>query len=150
MSEKRYFIHREGNTNELIYLDYNRLKGFDFKPQNNIKYDGIIVNKMVVIKSSMIEKVLKRKIKRKLELYLKLIMNFIDSDDTSSDTFREALNDLTRYKSIIDKKYKKYLDEKYLKILLRKIQLLEYELKSKLIYEVYEEEPEEKTTHRRR
>ncbi len=151
MSEKHYFIHREGNTNELIYLDYNKLKGFDFLPKNNIKYDGIIVNKMVVIKSSMIEKVLKRKIKRKLELYLKLIMNFIDSDDsTSSGTLREALNDLTRYKNIIDKKYKKYLDEKYLKILLRKIALLEYEIKSKLIINEYEIEPEEKTTHRTR
>lgn len=151
MSEKHYFIHKEGNNNELIYLDYNKLKGFDFKPQNNIKYEGIIVNKMVVIKSSMIEKVLKRKIKRKLELYLKLIINFINSDEgDSSGVLREALNDLTRYKSIIDKKYQKYLDEKYLKILLRKIQLLEYEIKSKLIINEYEIEPEEKTTHRSR
>ena len=50
MSERRYFIHKEGNTNELVFLDYSKLKGFDFKPQNNIKYDGIIVNKMVIIK----------------------------------------------------------------------------------------------------
>lgn len=151
MNEKHYYIYKKGNTPEIIYLDYNKLKGFDFSPKNSVKYDGIVVNKMVVIKPSMIEKVLKRKIKRKLDLYLKLIVKFIESDDSSdSGTLREALNDLSKYKNIVEYKYKKYLDEKYLKILLKKITILEYELKSKLItlnnYE-YECE-EEKISHR--
>ena len=63
MSEKHYFINKKNKNNEIIYLDYNKLKGFDFSPKNKIKYDGIVVNKMVIIKPSMIEKVLKRKIK---------------------------------------------------------------------------------------
>lgn len=147
MNEKHYYIYKKGNTQEIIYLDYNKLKGFGFSPKNSVKYDGIVVNKMVIIKPSMIEKVLKRKIKRKLDLYLKLIINFIDSEDSSSgDALREALNDLSRYKSIIKYKYKKYLDEKYLKILSRKIGLLEYELNVRLVslknynYNNYEEE----------
>ena len=99
---------------------------------------------MVIIKPSMIEKVLKRKIKKKLDLYLKLIIKFIESEDSESgDSIREALNDLTRYKSIIKNKYLKYLDEKYLKLLIKKIAILEYELNNKLILcqnNVYEEE----------
>ena len=157
MSEKHYYIYKKGNNREIIYLDYDKLKGFGFSPKNNIKYDGITVNKMVIIKPSMIEKVLKRKIKRKLDLYLKLIIKFIESnDDSTGDTLREALNDLTRYKNIIDYKYRKYLDEKYLKILLKKITILEYELNSKLInminysYENNYEYEDEKTSHRRR
>ncbi len=155
MSEKHYYIYKKDNTSEIIYLDYNKLKGFNFTPQNHIKYDGVVVNKMIIIKPSMIEKVLKRKIKRKLDLYLKLIINFIDSDDSSSsDTLREALNDLSRYKNIVEYKYKKFLDEKYLKILLKKIAILEYELKSKLItineYNYELDYDEEKTSHRRR
>ena len=153
MSIKHYYINRK-NNNELIYLDFDKLKGFDFSPKNSFKYDGIVVNKMVIIKPSMIEKVLKRKIKHKLDLYLKLIIRFIESDDSDNgESIREALNDLTRYKSIINHKYKKYLDEKYLKLLLKKIIVLEYELNSKLMYmnytneEVYEEEL---TSHRRR
>ena len=152
MREQHYYVCKKGNTREIIYLDYDKLKGFNFSPKNNVKYDGIIVNKMVIIKPSMIEKVLKRKIKRKLDLYLKLIIRFIESDDSDSgDTLREALNDLTRYKSIINRKYKKYLDEKYLKILLKKIELLEYELKSKYIMLENEYESEyEEVAHRRR
>ena len=152
MSEKHYYIYKKGDERQIIYLDYNKLKGFDFTPKNKIK-DGVVVNKMVIIKPSMIEKVLRKKIKRKLDLYLKLIIKFIESDDSSSDdTLREALNDLTRYKSIVQYKYKKYLDEKYLKILLKKIAILEYELNSKLIstYENEYEYEEEKTSHRRR
>ena len=150
MSERHYYICKKGNDRQILYLDYNKLKGFDFIPRNNVKYDGIIVNKMVIIKPSMIEKILRKKIKRKLDLYLKLIIKFIESDDSSNgDVLREALNDLTRYKSIINHKYKKYLDEKYLNFLLKKIAVLEYELNKKMLY-IEQDYYEEKETHRRR
>ena len=151
MREQHYYVCKKGNDRQLIYLDYDKLKGFGFSPKNNVKYDGIVVNKMVIIKPSMIEKVLKRKIKRKLDLYLKLIIRFIESEDSDNgETLREALNDLTRYKNIIDYKYKKYLDEKYLKILLKKIAILEYELNNKLLSIGEYEYEEEKTSTRRR
>ena len=151
MSEKHYFVCKKGEDRQIVWFDYNKLKGFDFSPKNNVKHGGIIVNKMVVIKPSMIEKVLRKKIKRKLDLYLKLIIKFIENNDSDSgDALREALNDLTRYKNIIDYKYRKYLDEKYLKILLKKIAILEYELNSKLISINNYEYEEEKTSHRRR
>ncbi len=154
MSEKKYFVYKKGDNKEIIYMDYDKLKGFGFMPKNNVKYDGIIVNKMVIIKPSMIEKVLKRKIRKKLDLYLKLIINFLDDDDSSSPgALSETLNDLSRYKNIVLYKYRKYLDEKYFKILLKKIELLEYELNYKLmninmnLYDLYEEE---KTSNRTR
>lgn len=151
MREQHYYVCKKGDDRQLIYLDYDKLKGFGFSPKNNVKYDGIIVNKMVIIKPSMIEKVLKRKIKRKLDLYLKLIIRFIESEDSDNgETLREALNDLSRYKNIIDYKYKKYLDEKYLKILLKKIAILEYELNNKLMSIGQYEYEVEKTSTRRR
>ena len=150
MREKHYYLCKKGNDINIVYLDYNRLKGCGFSPKNNVKYDGIVVNKMVIIKPSMIEKVLKKKIKRKLDIYLKLIMNFIEDNDSSdSGVLSEALNDLTRFKGIVNKKYQKYLDDKYLQILQKKIALLEYELKNKYL-ELDNEYEEEKTSHMRR
>jgi len=150
MNEKHYYINKKSPNKEIIYLDYTKLKGFDFSPKNNVKYDGVVVNKMVIIKPSMIEKVLKRKIKKKLDLYLKLIIKFIESEDSDNgDSIREALNDLTRYKNIIAYKYRKYLDEKYLKLLVKKIAVLEYELNSKLV-NCNEIEYEEELNNRRR
>ena len=153
MRERHYYIYRKDNNKEIIYIDYDKLKGFGLSPKNNVKYDGVIVNKMVIIKPSMIEKVLKKKIKRKLDLYLKFIIKYIETDDESGDALKEALNDLSRYKNIVQYKYKKYLDDKYLEILLKKIAILEYELNSKLIdikQIDYDYTPEEVTTHKRR
>ena len=153
MQEKHYYICKKGDSREIVYIDYDKIRGFNFLPLNKVKYDGIVVNKMVIIKPSMIEKVLKRKIKNKLDLYLKLIIKFLESDDSSDDsTLREALNDLSKYKDIVLYKYRKYLDQKYLKILLKKIALLEYELNAKIMtIENYNKEyEEEKETRRRR
>lgn len=149
MAEKHYYINKNNSNKEIIYLDFDKLKGIDFSPKNKIKYDGIVVNKMVIIKPSMIEKILKRKIKKKLDLYLKLIVKFIESEDSDNgESLREALNDLTRYKNIIMHKYIKYLDDKYLKLLAKKISLLEYEINSKLVS--IREYEEELISHRRR
>ena len=74
MREQHYYVCKKGDDRQILYLDYDKLKGFGFQPRNNVKYDGIIVNKMIIIKPSMIEKVLRKKIKRKLDLYLKLII----------------------------------------------------------------------------
>ena len=142
MPERHYFISKKNDNKKIIYIDYDKIGGFNFQPQNNVKYDGIKVNKMVVVKPSMIEKVLKRKIKRKLDLYLKLMIKYIEEDDGTNDgVLREALNDLTRYKEIIAYKYRKYLDTKYLNALFKKIAILEYELNSRIsLQEEYEEE----------
>ena len=153
MKEQKYYLYKKGNNKEIIYLDYNKLNGFEFNPKSKLKKDSISVNKMVIIKPSMIEKILRKKIKNKLNLYLKLIIEFIENDSDDGDSLKEALNDVTRYKSIVEYKYKKYLDKKFYEILKKKIEILEYEIKLKLIklenYK-YEEEYEEELTSRRR
>ncbi|MDO4962572.1 MAG: hypothetical protein Q4E75_00505 [bacterium] len=152
MMELNWCIYKKNNLTQIKKINYKKLEGIDFTPKNKIK-NGINVNKILIIKPSMVEKILKKKINRKLDLYLKLIVKFIESDDSGSDdTLREALNDLSRYKSIVEYKYKKYLDQKYLKYLSKKIAILEYELNSKLInFDVLEEQfEEEKTSNRRR
>ncbi len=129
-----YYLTRQPKTGEIIYINYDKYKGYNITPKNNISYDGVRVNKMIIVKPSMIEKVLKRKIKNRLDLYLKTIVEIMDEDESgTSSGVREALNELTRFKNIIKYKYEKYLEEKYLILLNKKIEILEYELKKKLI-----------------
>ena len=150
MKKQHYYIYKKGEDRSIVCLDYDKISGYKFTPKNNVKYDGIKVNQVVVINPSMIEKILKRKIKNKLDLYLKMIINFLDSDE-DGDAYREALNDLSKYRSIVLHKYQKYLDEKYLKLLLKKISVLEYEITKKMnmIENTYEDTYEEEF-HRRR
>lgn len=135
MKKRNYLLERENSSKKIIHMDYTKIGGFKFNPKNQIEYDGIMVNEMVVINPSFIESILKRKTKKKLELYLKFVINLLDEDNSSSsDDLREALNGLVRYKSVVKSKYSKYLEERYLKILLKKIELLEQEITTKIIY----------------
>lgn len=163
---KGYYISKDKNTKDIVYFDYDKIDGFDIKPKNSDKY-GINVNKMIIVRPSMIQKLLMKKTQSKLEMFLKQIYYLMENDDTDGDTLREALNDMTRYKNIINYKYNKYLEEKYLDKLNKRISLLEKELKKKQMYldnnekvrrqmyesmynNMYNTYEEEKTSHRSR
>ncbi len=131
---KQYLISKEKYNGEIVYLNCEDLKGYKINPKNNYSYDGIKVNEMIIIKPSLIEKIIKRKVKNKLDYYLKLIIDNLDGNDSDDDT-RIALDDLQRYKKIINDKYSIYLDEKYMVLLNKKINVFERELKNNLLYQ---------------
>lgn len=133
---KQYAIKKDMYDNCIIAINYNDLEGFKVNPKNQIQYDGIVVNQLVLINQSFIQKVLKKKIKRKLDMYLQMIMYLLNEEGETGETIEEALNDLSRYRDIIRYKYQKYLDEKYISLLLQKVNLLEYELRQRLAYVV--------------
>lgn len=143
-----YYITKKGKDGDIVYFDYERLDGgFNITPKNKLKYDGIKVNKLIIIKQSFIEKLLKKKIKKKLELYLQFVIDIIDNDTEEDDgvVLREALNDLSRYRDILRYKYNKHLEAEYVDIMSKKIELLEYELKLKVMNlgekeQIFEEE----------
>lgn len=133
MKAKQYSINKSEYDGNLIYI--NELSdGFRVKPKKTLKYDGVKVNNLVLINSSFIDKVLKRKTRIRLEQYLKLIIDQMDDEESDPTNLRNALNDLTRYKSIVKNKYSKYLEQKYIKLLLNKINIIESELKSRILY----------------
>lgn len=142
--KQNYLLVKDTFERAIASIDYTKLDGFKFSPKNQVEYDGIMVNEMVLMNPSFIENVLKRKTKKKLELYLRFIISLIDNEsNASSDDLRQALDGLVRYKGIVENKYRRYLDERYMNVLLKKIDLLEQELKTKIIYykePVYEEE----------
>ena len=151
--KNNYILIKDTKSNKNFHMTYDKINGFKLKPKKDLKYDGVKVEKMVLINPTFIEQVIKKKVKHKLDMYLKYLITVLDDDDTDPTDLRQALNDLTRYKSIIAHKYRKYLDEKYLRLLLKKIVILEYELNSKLMAineYVYENEYEEELTSRRR
>ncbi len=150
MKGQTYILIKNYHFHDIKKLSHKKLDGFHFKPVNNISYAGVTVKRMVMINPSFVEKVLKRKIKKKLEIYLRFIISIIDSDDDDTDitSLRAALNDLTKYKDTIRYKYQQYLEEKYATLLLQKIELLEQELKKKIVY--YKEPEEKEITESRR
>lgn len=149
VNTRRYLLNKDSKTKKLIVLDDTKLKGFEFNPKNSSDYIGVNVNKMVVIKPSFVEKVLKKKVKRKLDLYLQFIVSILDDEDTDPTNLRIVLDDVERYRRTIINKYQLYLDEKYVNLLLKKIDLLSHEIKMKLIYAREPIQKEEEIERRR-
>lgn len=149
MKKNHYLLIKRKFGNEIVYIDYNKLDGFKIKPRNRVRYDGIEVNKLLIIKPTFIEKIIKRKIKIKLDNYLQYIIMLIENnDDTDASSLSIVLDDVTRYSQMIKNKYRKYLDDKYYELLLKKVSLLEQELKKKIfkITQSCQEEVVEKKT----
>lgn len=140
--KKNYVIAKCNNEGEVTILNYNKVEGFKVSPKKSLIYPGIEVNYMTIVKPSFIEKMLKRKSKIKLELYLKYITALTEDDDSTSS--RKALDDIERYKGVIEYKYRKYLSDKYVKYLNKKIDLLERKVRANLVYSNlnYKEEKE--------
>ena len=143
----RYVLCKKENSSSLVYFNYEVLDGYKFKPKSGAKYNGVKVNEMMIINPSFIEKVLKRKIKRKLETYLQFLITLLDEGNEDPTSLRHALTDLDRYRRIVINKYRNYLDKKYIDLLLKKMDVLEKEIKSKLMVMLmkptYEEEYEQ-------
>lgn len=134
MATNRYCIKKETNAYE-VKLQTKKWHGFQVTPKNQVPYEGIQVNQMTVIKPTFIEKVIKKKIKRRLDSYMQYIIYLLEEEnDDGNQGINIALNDLERLKVMIRNKYQLYLDEKYVELLMKKIELLERELKIKKYY----------------
>lgn len=137
LKKSHYTIIKTEQLGNSAKFNSHKLQGYKVSPRNTKKYGPVEVNSMTLINPSFIEKILKRKIKKKLDFYLKYIISLIDEEDSDHDpsNLNIALDDLAHYKSIIEYKYRKFLDEKYINLLLKKIDILEHEIKTKMQYQ---------------
>ena len=134
MSVSKRFIVTKNELNDAItYLEYEKLHGFDVKPKGKIPMENMInVEKMVVINPSLIEKLVDKKCKRMLERILKMtsvIYNDDADDDSDNNGLNEILNELNKFRNLIQNKYKEYMSQKEYKLLLKKLEIVENEIK---------------------
>ena len=70
--ERKFTIEKNKFDNKTVQLDSSKMDGFKVTPKNEITYDGVVVNSLLLMKPAFIEKILKKKNQRKLEYYLQL------------------------------------------------------------------------------
>ncbi len=134
--KKKYVITENPYDGKNCITNFKKNVGYHFIPKNKVRYhDAIKVDSLFVMKPSFIDKLLKKKSQKKLDYYLQYLISILDDNDTDSGKLSIALNDLARFRDIIEYKYRKYLDDKYIDLLLKKISLLEHELKTKIVYQ---------------
>ena len=117
-------------------LNAKKLKnGYRIHPKNQDEIQNTVeVSQMTINSKNFVEHIVKKKVSRKLEGYIQYIMSLVEDDETGGDLISFVLNDVTRFRMIVKNKYRKYLDDHYTEMLLKKIDLLEHELKVKAYY----------------
>lgn len=160
MANLNYFLEKNSKTNEIIYMEYEKLEGYKLTPKTNI-YDGIRVNKIIFINPSLSEKIIKRKIDVKIKKWLEYL-KYCEIDPTGGDegTIRQSLLQAEKLRVNILNTYVKYLGHDYQSLTLKKIQIIINEFKTRLfakeiskkqkLFYLDEEEAIEKTGRRGR
>ncbi len=138
MIDKRYFVVKGKNDSSITYFEYDKMEGYDLSPKKNIKIkDAINVNKVVIINPSLMQKVASKKMNLKFKKLLEFMTVIFDNDDddsTSSDAYREGLNEISKLRLEAKVKYQQYMEEEEYKTLEKKLDILEQELKSRIYY----------------
>lgn len=129
-----YFISKDKNTGEIIYLEYNK-SGYKVTPKAK-KKDAIAVNKIVFVSPELTKKLLKKKIDRNIsKLLLELNTYYDDDDENSGARIRDKLIEAEKLKLNIINKYSKYFGKSYIGLTLKKMQLIIDGYRSRL-YEI--------------
>ena len=104
---KRFVVTKDEITQTITYKEYDNFKGYDVKPKNKLSKEDIInVDEMVIINPSLIEKLISKKCKKTLERILKFISFIYDDDETGEESVELALNEIAKFKELLDTKYK--------------------------------------------
>ena len=133
MSKKNYYLKKDSKSGEIMYMEFDRLKGYKITPKSDI-YDGIKVDKIVFVNPTLSQKIIKKKIDIKVRKLLKELKTFNEDDDdsTSADSIRQTLMEAERLKLNIIKNYCKYLGVSYQSLTLKKVQIIINQLRIKL------------------
>ena len=160
MNNKNFYIEKNNQTNETVYIEYDKMKGYKITPKTK-KEDAIEVNKIVIVSPTLSEKIIKKKIEHKIAQLFKKLEEIVESGGGDEGTIRNTLLDAERLKLMIINNYIKYLGNTYASLTLKKIELIIKELRVGLYkshqkemlhpyFYNYEEEQEEKKGRRGR
>lgn len=135
-NEFKYFVVKDRNDMSITYFEYDKVEGYDLNPKNVKIKDAIDVNKMIVVNPSMIEKLAFKKVSSKFEKLVRMLMYVLseNNDDETGETYREALNYITKLRLEVLTKYKNKLKEQDLETFIKKLDILESEIKIRLNY----------------
>ena len=129
MTRENYFVERNHETDEVVYLEYDKIDGYEVTPKTKMK-DAISVKKVVFASPSLSSKIIKKKINNIITKLLEFIENI--DDGTDGESIRENLMKKEKLRVSIITKYIKYLGNNYSSLTLKKLELMVNKLENEL------------------
>lgn len=123
------------NKNKLIdKTELIELEGFMMGSKNKIyKINGNEVRDIKVIDKNLASSLVNKQVSKKYEKLITYLTELLIDDDDSGDTYREALNQIEKFRQEIKNKYRKYLKQKELEMMSKKLIVLQKEANRRLL-----------------
>ena len=124
--------NKKKNKNKLVdKTELIELDGFMMGSKNKIyKINGNEVRDIKVIDTNLASSLVKQQVAKKYEKLISLLTELLVDDDDSGDTYREALNQIEKFRQEIKNKYRKFLKE--LEMMSKKLVVLQKEANKRL------------------
>lgn len=122
------------NKNKLIdKTEIIELEGFMMGSRNKtFKIDGNEVRDIKVVDTKLASALVNKQVSKKYEKLINYLTELLVDDDDSGDSYREALNQIEKFRQEIKNKYRKFLKQKELEMMSKKLVILQKEATKKL------------------
>lgn len=140
---KIYILKKKNKNRKIIKLNFKE-DGYLFKP--NIKNPDLIkITNLSLFNLKDTSPILQKKMNASFRKIASLVYPIINDEDATEGDIAIALDEIAKQKQIIINKYKQYIKKQEYDKGLKRLKILEVELKEKLIIiENYKEEKEER------
>ncbi len=133
------YVLKKNNKNKKINKFDFKEKGYIFKP--NIKSKNLIqISSLSITNLEITNTILKKKLDKSFRKLASIILNVLNDDDSTSGDVAIVLNELAKEKNVVTRKYKDYLKKEEQTKYLKRLKVLETQLKEKIVYLKLKEE----------
>ncbi len=126
-----YLIKKNKKTNEIIYMEYD-LHGYKFSPKSK-KEAYLDVKEVTVINPELIDSILSIKFNKIFNKLFNKVVDVLNDDDASESDTMMVLGEVELLRGILLNKYQNFLKFEKEELFLKKLRLLENELKVKIM-----------------
>jgi hypothetical protein len=131
----KYFIVKEKNTKDIKHFNYSKLEGYNLVAKKDVHFaDAIDINRVIIYNPTFIDKIATKKINVKFNKLINMMQIVCDvgDEDESGEGYRIALDEANKLKMELLNKYRKFVSEEKLELMIKKIEILEDELRLRL------------------
>ena len=125
-----YLINKSHQDESVVSI--RELEGYQFKPRST-KDSYIKVNQVTIVDRVMIDKILTMKFNKSFKKVVALAMQVINDEDSDEVNVAIVLGEVELVREILLNRYQKFLSYEKEQLFLKKLRLIENELRMKMV-----------------
>lgn len=133
--KSRFLIVKEKKLKDTKYFDNSKIGGYNLTMKKGVHFaDAIDINRVMIVNPVFIDKIASEKINSKFNKLINMmqIVCEVGDEDETGEGYKIALDEAGKLKMELYNKYKKYISDQKLDLMIKKIEILEDELKLRL------------------